>query len=98
VGGIECDSLAFRKEDVDFQIWIAHGDKPYPCKYVITSKLIANGPQYQVQVSNWKAGSDVAAADFTFKNSSDAQKVDLKDLEGAGDLPANFELMKGGSQ
>ncbi len=30
IGGEECDSLAFRTEEVDWQIWIAHGDKPIP--------------------------------------------------------------------
>ena len=37
VGGVECDHLAFRNKDVDWQIWIAQGDRPYPCRYVITS-------------------------------------------------------------
>jgi hypothetical protein len=41
IGGIECDHLAFRTEDVDWQIWIAQGDRPYPCRYVITTKHVA---------------------------------------------------------
>jgi hypothetical protein len=67
IGGVECNSLAFRAEEVDWQIWIAQGDKPYPCRYVITSKTMANGPQYSVQITNWKDGDEVAARDFTFK-------------------------------
>jgi hypothetical protein len=65
IGGVECDHLAFRTEDVDWQIWIAHGDRPYPCQYVITSKLIDDGPQYGIQVSNWKTGDEVAGDDIT---------------------------------
>jgi len=38
IGGTECDHLAFRKKEVDWQIWIAQGDNPYPCRYSITSK------------------------------------------------------------
>jgi len=38
IGGTECDHFAFRDQDVDWQIWIAQGDRPYPCRYVITSK------------------------------------------------------------
>ena len=30
IGGVECDHLAFRTAEVDWQIWIAHGDAPYP--------------------------------------------------------------------
>ena len=30
IGGVECDHLAFRKDEVDFQIWIAQGKRPIP--------------------------------------------------------------------
>ena len=43
IGGVECDHLAFRTEQVDWQIWIAEGARPYPCRYVITSKLVPVG-------------------------------------------------------
>ncbi len=92
VGGVECDSLAFRAEEVDWQIWIAHGERPYPCRYVITSRLISNGPQYSVQISNWKTGDEVAVTDFSFKNPTNADKVELEELKGAGDLPGHFNL------
>lgn len=90
VGGIECDFLAFRTQDVDWQIWIAQGDRPYPCRYVITSKLISSGPQYTIQIRDWKTGGDVVATDFQFKNPTQAKKVELEDLKGAGDLPDHF--------
>ena len=48
IGGVECDHLAFRTDEVDWQIWIAQGAHPYPCRYVITSKLVDDGPQYSV--------------------------------------------------
>jgi hypothetical protein len=90
IGGVECDYLAFRTKEVDWQIWIAQGERPYPCRYSITSKLISGGPQYTVQIRDWKAGAEVAATDFSFKNTSNARKVDLKNLEGTGELPEHF--------
>jgi len=30
IGGVECDFLAFRTDEVDWQIWIAQGKRPYP--------------------------------------------------------------------
>jgi len=98
IGGVECDSLAFRTEEVDWQIWIAHGDRPYPCRYVITSKLVANGPQYTVQFSNWKVGGEVAARDFSFKAPAGARQVTIEDLKGTGDLPEIFVMDKGDSE
>ena len=90
IGGVECDYLAFRAKEVDWQIWIAHGERPYPCRYVITSKLVSGGPQYTIQTRDWKTGDGVAATDFSFKNSTDARKVDLKNLEGTDELPEHF--------
>ncbi len=97
IGGVECDFLAFRTEEVDWQIWIAQGDRPYPCKYVITSKRIASGPQYTIQIRNWKTGDEVAAVDFGFDNPTNAKKISLKELkEMVSNMPANF--VTGGSQ
>lgn len=98
IGGVECDSLAFRSEEVDWQIWIAQGDQPYPCRYVITTKQLTNGPQYSVQLSNWKTGDAVAADDFTFKNTTEAEQVELEALKGMGDLPDHFVVTKGESE
>lgn len=91
VGGVECDYLAFRKKDVDWQIWIAHGKKPYPLRYSITSKLTSGSPQYTIVTRNWKTDSEAVSTDFNFKNSTDAKKTDLKDLKETGDLPEHFK-------
>jgi hypothetical protein len=90
IGGVECDYFAFRQKEVDWQIWIAQGAHPYPCRYAITSKLISGGPQYTVTFRDWKAGNQAAADDFRFRAPKNATKVDLKDLADDKDLPSNF--------
>jgi hypothetical protein len=92
IAGVECDYLAFRAKEVDWQIWIAQGDRPYPCRYVISSKFMDGSPQYSIQVRDWKTGDEVAATDFTFTPPADAKKVDLKNLEGTDELPGHFQL------
>jgi hypothetical protein len=93
INGVECDTLAFRKKDVDFQIWVAQGEHPYPCRYVVTSKQVKGDPQYTIQFRDWKFGNDVAAVDFAFKNASNAKQVELKDVqEKLSDLPENFKM------
>ena len=94
IGGTECDHLAFRAKEVDWQIWIAQGEKPYPCRYVITSNAVDQGPQYSIQISDWKTGADVAADDFAFKAPDGAKQIDLKELVDIDELPAQF-LPKG---
>jgi hypothetical protein len=90
IGGTECDHLAFRTKELDWQIWIAQGERPYPCRYVITSKNVDQGPQYSVQVRDWKTGSEVAADDFVFKAPAGAKKVDPKQLVDIDELPKLF--------
>ena len=93
VGGIECDYFAFRAKDVDWQIWVTQGAKPRPCRYVITSTGIPDGPQYTVQLRNWKAGSEVAKTDFAFKPPAGARLIDhdeLKATKDMGELPSHF--------
>ncbi len=96
VGGVECDSLAFRSNEVDWQIWIAQGNHPYPCRYIITTKGMAGQPQYSIQIRNWKTGAEVAPTDFVFTNPTNAAKVDLTNLQDSAELPTNF--MTGGAQ
>ncbi len=95
INGVECDYLAFRKKAIDFQIWIAQGDQPYPCRYTVTSKAIPHSPQYTIQVRNWNAGDAVVTDDFSFNNTTKAKKVDIEDLKGMSVLPGHF---KGASQ
>jgi hypothetical protein len=91
IGGVECDHLAFRTNEVDWQIWIAQGARPYPCQYVITSKLVDDGPQYSMQIRDWKTGNEVASDDFSFKNSTNATKMKLSDLD-TDELPKIFRV------
>lgn len=90
IGGVECDHLAFRTAEVDWQIWIAHGDRPYPCRYVITSNQVAGSPQYSIDVSEWKSGSEVAAAEFTFTPPAGAKKMGPDEIPNLDELPSNF--------
>jgi hypothetical protein len=96
VGGVECDTFAFRTEKIDWQIWIAHGEHPYPCRYTISSKDMAHSPKYTIQVRNWKAGEQVSADTFEFNNSSNATKIEPEELKKqVKDLPENFKMGEG---
>jgi hypothetical protein len=77
VDGVECEHLAFRGNDVDWQIWIETGARPVPRKYVITSKTLAGAPQYTLRIKDWKTDPIVDAEAFAFKPPADATKVNL---------------------
>jgi hypothetical protein len=87
IDGVECDHLAFRSDDVDWQLWIELGARPIPRKYVITSKSVIGAPQYTIRVKEWKTDATVAADSFTFKPAADMKKVDLAAIENIDEIP-----------
>lgn len=91
VGGRECEHLAFRNFDTDWQIWIEAGDRPMPCKMVITSKTINNAPQYTLRITAWEAGVETAPDAFAFLPPADATVLNPDDLIHLDELPQPIE-------
>jgi hypothetical protein len=87
IDGIECDHLAFRNHDVDWQLWVEVGSHPIPRKYVITSKDLTGAPQYTLRIKDWKTDVQVAADAFAFKPPADAKKVDIAALSDIDEVP-----------
>jgi hypothetical protein len=92
IGGVECEHLAFRTKAVDWQIWLAQGSRPYPCRYVITSTKVAQAPQYSLTIREWKTGDAVGAADCSFTNATSATKRELTTLPHTDELPQIFAV------
>ena len=79
IDGVECDHLAFRTPETDWQIWIERGASPIPRKFVITSKTITGAPQYTLRIKEWRP--DAAADAFAFKPPQGAKKVGFEALQ-----------------
>jgi hypothetical protein len=88
IDGVDCEHLAFRNMDTDWQIWIEAGPNPIPRKYVITSKAVASAPQYTLRIKNWSTDAQVSADAFAFKAPADSKKVDIKELRDIDDVPS----------
>ena len=95
IHGVECDHLAFRTKEVDWQIWIAQGARPYPCRYVITSKKVAGWPQYTLDTWGWKTGAEVAPDSFKLDIPAGAKKLTPDEVPELNDIPSLFTA-KGG--
>ena len=77
IDGVECEHLAFRAVDTDWQIWIETGSRPIVRKYVITSKTMAGAPQYTLRIKDWNTDAIADAEAFVFKPPADTIKVSL---------------------
>jgi hypothetical protein len=87
IDGVECEHLAFRNFDTDWQLWVEVGKRPIPRKMVITSKTLNNAPQYTLRVKGWKTGVEPARDAFAFTPPAKAKKLSPDALIGLDELP-----------
>jgi len=80
VEGARCDHLAFRAPHVDLQIWIQEGKEPLPRKLVITTRDVANAPQFSVVMTKWNLKPTFTPQTFSFRPPSGAKQVEFVPL------------------
>jgi hypothetical protein len=89
IDGVECEHLAFRNFDTDWQLWVEVGKRPIPRKLVITSKTLNSAPQYTLRVKGWKTGVQPAPDAFAFTPPAKAKKLSPDALIELDELPHN---------
>jgi len=87
IDGRECEHLAFRNADTDWQLWVEVGKQPIPRKMVITSKTVNSAPQYTLRVKSWETGVKPAADAFKFVPPAGAKKIAPDALIELDELP-----------
>lgn len=77
INGVMCDQLLFSRPGVDFQVWVAVGDKPVPCKYVVTDTASPDRLSIRTRLYDWDFSPLVQDADFAFTPPEGAQKIEF---------------------
>jgi hypothetical protein len=72
--GAAAHHLVARTDTVDFQVWVADGDKPLPQRVVITYKKDKGQPQFRALLSDWNLAPAVTDATFSVKPPEGAVK------------------------
>lgn len=96
VDGVECEHLAFRNQDTDWQLWVEAGERPIPRKYVITSKAVAAAPQYTLRIKDWKTDAKADPSAFVFKPPEGAKTIAFDALTDIDEVPS--ALVAGGKK
>lgn len=91
IDGRECEHLAFRNFDTDWQIWVEVSERPMPCKMVITSKTVNSAPQYTLRIKAWQTGIEIAPNAFAFSPPKGAEPLDPKAMMELDELPPPME-------
>ena len=74
VDGVECEHIAVRQQDVDWQVWIEKGNTPLPRKFVITTKKQPTQPQYIASLQ-WNLDPGFDGNLFTLTAPKDAVRI-----------------------
>ena len=83
IAGRECHSLAFVDSRIDWQIWIATGPQPVPCKLLITYLDRPGKPQFSAVFTGWDFAPRIAPAAFAAELQPGAQKIPFKYVQAA---------------
>ncbi len=77
VGDVPCVHLAFRSTFVDWQIWIAEGDRPFPLQYVLTTTNDPAQPQYRLRLRNWNTKPKANDKQFELSAPKASKRIDF---------------------
>jgi len=91
IDGRECEHLAFRNFDTDWQLWVEVGERPIPRKLVITTKTVNSAPQYTLRVKGWNTGVQPAPDAFAFVPPAGAKMLSPEALIELDELPQGAE-------
>jgi hypothetical protein len=98
--GTPADHIAAKTPTVDFQVWIAEGDRPLPVRVVLTYKNAPGQPQFRAQFSDWDLDTKPLASLFTFTPPDGSKKIPFA-ASLSNILPSrrgSASRMKGGNQ
>lgn len=73
--GVPAHHLAGRTANVDYQIWIADGDRPLPQRLVLTYRKEKGQPQFRAQFSDWNTVAETPDSLFAFVPSAGMHKI-----------------------
>jgi hypothetical protein len=88
IDGVVCDHLAFSRPDVDFQVWVADGGQPLPCKYVVTDTSTPALISISTVMSDWNVAPAVTAASFTFVPPEGTMAISFMPLDASSGFAA----------
>ena len=79
LAGRDTMQYAFRQPGIDWQIWIATGDKPLPLRVEIVASDDPARPRFEAELT-WDTAATFAADTFAFTPSADAKLIPIRSV------------------
>ncbi len=84
VRGVPCHHLSFDTGPAaQLQVWVDAGDKPVPCKIVLTHKELPGSPQWTACLSDWNFSPQLTDDSFAFTPPEGAEKIKFLPVKAA---------------
>lgn len=81
IDGVMTNHLAFRRPDLDWQIYIQTGNQPLPKRIIITDRLARGQPQKFVTLAGWNLSPTFPQSTFSFVPPPDAKQIRVADIQ-----------------
>jgi hypothetical protein len=75
VGRKDAHHVAAQSDSVDFEFWIADGNKPLPLRVVITYKTAPGQPKFWSDISNWQTNRKLSDKRFQVELPAAARQI-----------------------
>jgi hypothetical protein len=82
INEVNCDHLAFRNLDADWQVWVEQGDRPVIRRLVIRYKSRLGYPTFRAELEDWDVDADLPDALFETVVPNGSRKVELSEIQG----------------
>ena len=86
IGDLTCVHLAFSRPDVDFQVWVAEGEQPLPCKYVVTDSSTPKMVSTVTVMSDWNLTPELSDESFRFVAPKGATSIQFIPFDETSDF------------
>jgi hypothetical protein len=78
IRGRSCQHAVYRASGVDFQLWLATGDEPLPCRIVVTYTDQPSRPQFRSSFSEWELAVAAPDGEFAFRPPKGAERLPIR--------------------
>ncbi len=77
VDGRWCTHYALQQQGADWELWIAQGRRPLPCRMIITDTTQPSRPRHEVTY-HWRLNVAFPASTFAFHPQAGAKEIEMK--------------------
>jgi hypothetical protein len=77
INGVPVEHFAYREPTIDWEIWIAKGEKALPLRLAVTYRQVENRPSFLVEFADWKLNPKLKANMFEFKAPANGKQIEF---------------------